>query len=293
MKKFICLVLAVLLVAASVAVLYSDVMYRLFDKEQVNEFYDNLGKNKLPDDEIDTEEQSAESGGIEKLGLVFFPLYPSIYNLFVTYVPAINEGDVNELSEAGNAAREITKQEDFLTALYNLLIIALLSIPVYMLFRFIPFNTLYAAADESFMLARPLYRGLVCCGCSVVTITGTWFLYHSAVYETLYKKLIDWAEKLTATKVVMNVTNIVILVVIAVVLIAILKRTVFRGSIVKSVLLAVLRGVLFVVVFALANAFIAVRGFTWYAVLFAVLFILIVGIVDMLIDPAKESRKAA
>lgn len=288
MKKFICLVLAVLLVAASVAVLYSDVMYRLFDKEQVNEFYDNLGKNMLGD-----EEQPAENGGIEKLGLDFFPLYPSIYNLFVTYVPAINDGDVNELTEAGNAAKEMTKQEDFLTALYNLLIIALLSIPVYMLFRFIPFNTLYAAADNSFVLARPLYRGLVCCACSIVTITGTWFLYHSAIYETLYKKLIDWVQQASAAKFAINITNIVIIAVIAIALIAILKRTVFRGSIVKSVLLAVLRGVLFVIVFGLANAFIAVRGFTWYAVLFAVLFVIVVGIVDMLLDPAKENKKAA
>lgn len=297
MKKYICLVLAILLVAASLAVLYSGLMYKLFPDEApaAMQKLDGLmeGESDAADGEAVPADGSAPEGKLARLGLDYFPLYPNVYDLFSKYTSSINEGNTEEMKGAGNDAVAIAKGEDFLTGLYSLIIIALLSIPVYMIFRLIPFNTLYAESDKAFLLSRPFARGLACIAATIVTTTATWFLYHSILYRLALAKLKEWANGLNGSEVVFNLTNIVIIVALVVAVIAILRKTIFRGSFLKSILMALGRTALFVIVFALANALIAYKGFSWQALVFVLAVLLVIGIADMLIEPPKAKEKAS
>ena len=303
MKKFVCVVIALLLVAASVAVLYSGLMYKLFPDEAlvVYEKVDGILEDEAAatgaGESLATQSEAASDGEskLNKLGLDYFPLYTSVYNLAADYADDINEGKVEGLKGAGSDAVALSRSEDFMQSLYNLIIIALLSIPVYRILRWLCFNTLYKTSGQDFLLSRPFTRGLTCVAATVSSITVTWFLYHSILYRLAIAKFETWIKSVDTSKITFNLANIVIIVVLAAAIIAIVKRTVFGGSFLKSILLGLLRGVLFVVTFALTNALIDYQGFTWKALVFALAALAVVGIVDLFIEPPvkKESKQRA
>ena len=271
MKKLICAIIALALTIAAVAVLYTDTMYKLFPKQNIATVITGT---------------LANNG--DELGFDYFPLYTGIYNLCAKYVAGINSGDVESLNTAGEDAMAITKEESFISSLYAFIIIALVSLPVYMLVRLVPFNTLYEHSGSCFLFARPFYRGITCLCCSVVTVTATWLLYHSAFYTLVKTKIVSNLSSVDITGFSFNATNIVIIAVIAVALFAIIKHTLFRGSILKSVLTALLRTLLYTLMFALVNAFTEKGGVTGYTLLFGLIFIFTVGVLDLIFDPSKK-----
>ena len=324
MKRFICLVIAAALLLASLALLYTNLLYRLFDKEQVDSFMNKVDQLAT---EAQTEESSADAGvvegvvadaatdeaaqpeaqpgeapeadenaqdeaqGIERLGFDYFPLYTRTEKLSRDYVFKINEGDINGFGSIITDATNAYGEQGITTEIYTFIIIALLSIPVYMLVRLISYNEVYAMTNEANALIRPFARGLACIACATVSVTLTWFVYRSTLYQFALSKLTNWINSFDSSKVALNAVNIVIIVVIAIALIAILKKTVFRGSVVTSVLTALLRTVLFVIFFAFLNAFLAGKHLTWYVAIFVLAALLVIGLIDLLIEPAKSKRK--
>ena len=283
MKNFICVTLAVLLLAASVAVLYPGLIGKVADESTATLVTDKLREL------MDGSEVPADSDVLEVLGLENFPLYGNserygLYDFCREFIPYINE-ETETLPDVGAALGKLISGENVLDTLYYFVIIALLSIPVYMLLRLVPFNALYEAADECFVLARPFARGLAASACAVVSISATWFLYNTLIYEKLYMLLVEWLKSRSKPDIALTLTNIVLIAVAVVVVVALLKSTLFRGSIVKSILLAVLRALLFVGVFAAINAFIGCA--TLRVLIFALALLLIVGVLDTVLDPPK------
>ena len=311
MKKFLALVIAALLLIGSLGLLYTDLLYQLFDKDQVDDFItsvDQLVKEEKADEsEIDPSAENTQSDavqneniavsgaqeevqGIERLGFDYIPLYTRTEQLCQKYVFKINSGDINSFGNIITDATNAYNGEGVTTEVYYLIIIALLSIPVYMLVRLLSFNTIYNMTNETNVLIRPFARGLSCLACSIVSITATWFVYRSTLYEFALSKLTKWIKTFDSSKIALNAVNIVIIVVLAIALIAILKKTMFRGSIILSVLLAVLRSVLFVIFFAFVNSFLSIDSLTWYVALFVLAALFIIGLVDLLIEPAKHGK---
>lgn len=286
MGRFLCLIIAVLLVVASASMLYKDVLYGVVDSEEVDKIITEI----TTDGEVTVNSDKVEEFW-QSISFKEYPFYgneakPGITNILEKYVPFINgtEAEMPDVSEELNA---IISDSNVLDTLLQLIILAMLSIPVYMLLRLVPFNTLYKASDSAFIISRPALRGLSACACSVVSITITWVLYHTLIYERLQKVVVDWASNITVPEVALNVTNIVILAVAVVCIICLLKSTLFRGSFVKSILLAVARSILFVVIFGVINTFMA--DFTGRTILFAVVAVIVIGILDMIIDPPKKA----
>ena len=274
MKKFFCLIIAILLVLASVAVLYPSLLFKVYDEQQANSLLENVT------DDTETFWSS--------LGFANFPFYLGVSGVLEKTVPYVN-GETEELPNLGEPLSEICKAENFWETLYYFIILSLISIPVYMIFRLIPFNTLFRASDEAFLLSRPLLRGITSCACSVVSVTVTWFLYHTLIYQHLYKAVVEWAGTVIMPEIALNVTNILIIVVAIVCVIYLLKVTVFRGSFLKSVLMAVVRSALFVLIFSVINTFIGCD--TVRVIVLGVIVVILIGIIDMVIDPAQEKEK--
>ena len=313
MKRFICLVLAAALLLASLALLYTNLLYRLFDKGQVDEFMNKVDQlanetqadtgadaqtpvdaeqpEGLSGEVVDTGEQTeSEAQGIERLGFDYFPLYTRTEEITRKYVFKINEGDINGFGSIITDATNAYGDQGVMTEVYSIIIIALLSIPVYMLVRLLAYSTVYEMTNEANALIRPFARGLACIACATVSVTLTWFVYRSTLYQFALGKLTDWISSFDSSKIALNAVNILIIVVIAIALIAILRKTVFRGSVVTSVLTALLRVVLFVIFFAFLNAFLSVKNLTWYVAIFVLAALLVIGLIDLLIEPARKKR---
>ncbi|MBR4236014.1 MAG: hypothetical protein IKR85_08130 [Clostridia bacterium] len=300
MKRFICLLLALALLGAAIALLYTDLVYQLFDRQKV----DALLSEHTPDagaqaaqalDAPNTGEAEDidEATGLEKLGLRYFPMYKRIYDFAAKNVFKINDmqgtkGDFESFSGIEDDLKEIYGRQNFWGELINLLIIALISIPVYALVRFLGYNEMYKMSDEAFALARPFARGLVCLACAVVSVTATWFLYHSVVYELAYKKLMELIASADMSRFGQIASNAVFYLAVLAVALLIVKAVVFRGSAIKSVLTAALRTLVFVVLFALINASLKIQGIRWPIFVFALAFLLVVGMIDLLIEPSND-----
>ena len=277
MKKAICIIIALLLLLASVAVLYPDLLFKVYDKDKINSALSGV-----------TEDENIW----ETLGLANFPFYGNetetgMVNVCLAAVPYIN-GDTNALPDLGTELKNISSRQGFVETLYYFIIISLLTIPVYMILRLVPFNALYKGSDETFLLLRPFLRGLCACTCSVISVTITWFLYHTLIYKKLYKAAEEWFKTLSMPSLALNLTNIVIIAVAVICVIYLLKTTLFRGSFFKSVLLAVIRCALFVTIFAIVNTFISCDAFR--VILFALAAVTVIGIADMILDPIKKEK---
>lgn len=61
-------------------------------------------------------------------------------------------------------------------------------------------------------------------------------------------------------------------------------------TIIHMIEIAVLRSVLFVIFFTFVNAFLSIDSLTWYVALFVLAALLVIGLVDLLIEPAKNRK---
>lgn len=271
-KRFFCFLIAAGLLFLSVMIMYPG----LFHVNGVDELLTSV------------------TGGSD-VGLESFPFYGTtdysvygIYNLFDECAPYI-AGETEALPMVGDMLHNLVSQENAVQILFNFLILSLLSIPVYMVLRLIPFNTLYSAAEDYTWIVRIFVKGITVVCAGVVTVCFTWFLYRSVVFENLLSGLREQTKNLEKPAVVLNVTNIVIILVSVLIVFAVLKTTLFRGSVTISILLGILRTLLFVTVFAYINVF-ATR-LTVRVILFGIIGIVAAGIIKDLILPEKPARK--
>ena len=79
----------------------------------------------------------------------------------------------------------LMSRDDLIQTLYDFMIVALLTIPVYMLVRLLAYNTLYEMAESTMWLARVFLRGIVAVSASLVTVSATWFLYKRLLFQVI------------------------------------------------------------------------------------------------------------
>lgn len=283
MKNVICLVIAVILLAVSALIMYPGYLNDVTDEQIVA---DTLAPVIMSN--FDTFKVSL---GFENVPFYGSETKPGVAAALATFVPYL-KGETDELPAVGEELGKIYKEdESFTNTLLAFILLAVLSIPVYMILRIIPYNTLYKAADTSFLLARPFTRGFAACACSVTSISFTWLIYHTLIYKKLYSAVTNWFSNVEKPEIALTATNVIIIIVAIIVIIALLKSTLFRGSVLKSVLLALLRMALFVVVFAAANVLIGCA--TWRVLIFVLAMIAVVGIVDSIVDPTHAKKEKA
>ena len=178
---------------------------------------------------------------------------------------------------------------DFMDALYAFLLIAVMTIPVYMVLCFIVFNGAYELGKKWFFPIRYLWFGMVTVVSSFVTVTATWVMYKTVIYDIVLKFLMNLAEEVTKNvQLALATSNILTLAVIGVLVCLLLHRTLFRGSIFLSLLGAVLRTVLFLVLVAFVN--VIVYELNWRIMLFILIFLFGVGLLKVVLFPDKHTN---
>lgn len=182
----------------------------------------------------------------------------------------------------------LMSRDDLIQTLYDFMIVALLTIPVYMLVRLLAYNTLYEMAESTMWLARVFLRGIVAVSASLVTVSATWFLYKRLLFQVILQNAYSWLTQLTSVKFALNATNIVILLVTVCAVIALLRATLFRGSVFTSILGAVMRTLLYIVLIAVISIFIT--RMTTRTILFMLAALFVIGLVKDVFLPEKKRR---
>ena len=272
MKRFICFLIAVLLTAASIAVMYPQLLEGILPREKV--------LSLIPGEQLEWDEAT--------LGLETFPFYGTrdsrfygVSNLVEECAPYIAGSDPDAPDVWGMLGC-ITRNDGALQALYSFLILCVISIPVYMILRLVPFNTLQRMAAEWPWPFSWLGQGVFAVMCGVSCVCITWLGYNTLIFQGLLHKLIDWIGGQKMPQFAMNVGNIVILAAAVLIVIGLLKTTLFRGSLAVSVLTAVFRVIIFLVFFAFVSVFIG--HFTWRVILFGLAFVLLCGLFESITE---------
>ena len=316
-RRLFSLIAALLLLAGSVLVMYPNILHGKvaeesaasdgsFDPlrlvESAREKFEQAIAKLYSDENVQIEE--------DRLGLENFPLYGSEYFYGVKDVledealHAYIRGDSEEKPDLGSLIKNIytnpkiasdsgEARRIFMQRIYDLVLISLISIPIYMLLRALIYNALYGwISDGIFLTALPL-RGIATVSCGVTGTCLSWMLYNTVLFDKLLSKVMNWFSGLSASKaaetvsrlpsaLAVNATNIIAIVVLVALILALVRLTVFRGSVVMSVFLGLFRTLLFVISFAFINAFIG--DWTWRVVLFGALFVIAAGLIERIFD---------
>ncbi|MBR5751373.1 MAG: hypothetical protein IKX84_03200 [Clostridia bacterium] len=272
MKRFICLVIAVLITLASVAVMYPSLLEDILPREKV--------LSLIPDGQLQWDEQ--------KLGLSSFPFYGTedesfygVFNLIKDLAPFLYE-DYTGTPDMKGMLGQITANEGVLQALYSFLILCVVSIPIYMILRLIPFNTLQRMAAEWAWPFSWLGQGVFAVMCGVSCVCITWLGCNTLIFQGLLQKFITWIGGQKMPDLAMNVGNILLIAVALLIVIGLLKTTLFRGSLAVSLLTAVFRVIVFLVFFAFISVFIG--HFTWRVILYGAGFVLVCGVFESITE---------
>jgi len=274
MKNFICSGLALALLLAAICVMYPTLLYNYVEQEKVNELVSPAHVQL----------------GEEKMGLESFPMYGNssfygVKNVLEECADYI-DGTETKAPDVWGKIGKIAANEGFLQVLFSFAVLSLLSIPVYMVLRFIPYNTLYRALEDKGFIMRVLLRGVLALASGVTTVAITWFLYNSVVVDALLAKILNLAENVQIPTIALTTTNIVLIAAAILATIGLLKTTLFRGSVFTSVLLALVRTLLFIAAFAFVNVF--STRLTGQIILNALLLIPAVGIVMGVLEPEEN-----
>ena len=269
MKKAICTLLALVLSLASVMVMFPWLINEYFPEVSLeNEYIDfdkvNIrsfpfyGGNPVP----------GENGKNENYG---------VFEVLTAYKPYVKEG-AEPIPEFPAELEKIYARTDFYDALYAFGLIALMTIPVYMILRLVIYNSVYRVGKNWFFPLRIFWYGIAGASASLVTVSATWLMYKTVVYDIVVRFLTDMLSDLTnSVQVALTTTNILTLVVIALLVIVLLRATLFRGSIFTSLLGAILRTALYVIIIAAIEVF--VLDVTGRTMLFLLAAIVLIGLV--------------
>jgi hypothetical protein len=278
MKQFICFVLALALLGASLLTLYP----QLLGGDSTISAIDNL----IPEDYSD---YAPWKMGVQ--GLESFPMYGTYYEDRGFYGIKDVMEDASAFIKSGEADRpdiwgylgKIPKNTGFLQALYALAILILVSIPVYMVLRLLCYNVLYKWIGERNILIRLPLRGIATVSMGITSVSCAWFITNQVLFKSLLEKLIAWIKDITdSLPLALSSANITAIILITCVVLGLLKVTVFRGSFGLSVLLALVRVLIFTVFFAYVSVFWG--EFSQRILLFGAAFVLACGIVESVLD---------
>ena len=275
MKQFICLVLALALLGASLLTLYP----QLLGGESTLNFVGNY----IPDD------YAPWKMGVQ--GLESFPMYGTYYENGGFYGIKDVMEDASAFIKSSEADKpdiwgylgKIPNNTGFLQALYALAILILVSIPVYMVLRLLCYNTIYKWIGERIFLIRLPLRGIATVSMGITSVSCAWLITNQVLFKSLLDKLIAWIKGITESMpLALNSANITAIILITCVVLGLLKVTVFRGSFGLSVLLALVRVLIFTVFFAFVSVFWG--EFSLRIVLFGLGFMLACGLVESILD---------
>ena len=273
MKQFICFVLALALLAASLLMLYP----QLLGGEKTLNLVDSYVSS----------DYAPWKMGVK--GLESFPMYGNEETGFYGIKDVME--DVSAFIKSGEAERpdiwgyltRIPQNAGFLQALYALVILILVSIPVYMVLRLICYNPLYKWIGEKNLLVRLPLRGLATMGMGITCVSAAWLITNQVLFKSLLEKLIEWIKGITdSLPLALSSANITAIILITCVVLGLLKVTVFRGSFGLSVLLALLRVIIFTVFFAYVSVFWG--EFSLRIILFGAAFMIVCGVVENVLD---------
>lgn len=190
--------------------------------------------------------------------------------------------DINELLS------KLTSRTDFTESLYAFLLISLLTIPVYMIVRLLVINGAYELGKKWFFPIRFLYFGAISLLSAFITVTATWIMYKTVVYDIVLSFLTGLVQEVIKNvQVALATTNIIIIAVIGVFVCLLLHRTLFRGSVFLSLVGAIVRSVLFVILVSSFGVFLNNGSIRMYLFLLAALFV--IGFGKAVLFPDKHT----
>lgn len=272
--KTVCFLLAVVLTAASVLIMFPELAETYLPKVSL--------ENALIDfKSIDIRSFPFHGGSGEEGGYGVYELVKGIQAITQETAPGIPDKLVEGLGQ-------IYARADFWQVLYAFCLIALMSIPVYMVLRLLVFNSVYKIASRWFFPLRIFWYGITGVSASLVTVTAAWLVYKTVLYDIVLDFLKTALESLTKNVTfALATTNILTVVVIALLVFVLLRATLFRGSIFTSLLGALLRSVLYVVLIAGFEVFVIEK--TGVAILVLCVFVLLVGLVKAIFLSDKHA----
>lgn len=210
-----------------------------------------------------------------------------VYDMVHSYSGLIKDDDA-PVPDFNALAGKITSRADFSESLYAFLLISLLTIPVYMIVRLMVFNGAYELGKKWFFLFRYLYFGFVALMTAFVTVTATWVMYKTVVYDIVLAFLTGLVQEVIKNvQVALATTNILTIAVIGILVCLLLHRTLFRGSVFLSLLGAILRSALFVILVASVNIFLYDGSLRVY--LFALAALFAIGLIKAVLLPDKHT----
>ena len=273
-KRVFCTMLLVLLSALGVFIMFSGMIGS--DVNEMIPVFDFVDKNEVMIQKFPFYGGNAQEGNF------------GVFDIVKTY----SKGIMDASAPLPDFMGEITKlysRADFMDALYAFLLIAVMTIPVYMVLCFVVFNGAYELGKKWFFLIRYLWFGIVTALSSFVTVTATWVMYKTVIYDIVLKFLTNLAEEVTKNvQIALATSNILTLAVVGVLVCLLLHRTLFRGSVFLSLLGAVLRTVLFLVLIAFVN--VMVFEMTWRMMIFVLLFLVAMGLFKVILFPDKHTN---
>lgn len=272
-RKVFCLILAIALTGAAALVIFTGDIQKAFPEWEI----------KIPYIDVKAVDihQFPFYGGDEEGGNF------GVYDVVKSYSGRIK--DENAPTPDFNALMgKITSRADFTDSLYAFLLVSLLTIPVYMVVRLIVFNGAYELGKKWFFLFRYLYFGFVTLMAAFVTVTATWVMYKTVVYDIVLAFLTGLMQEVVKNvQVALATTNILTIAIIGVLVCLLLHRTLFRGSVFLSLVGAILRSALFVIIVACVNIFLYDGTLRVY--LFALAALFAVGLIKAVLLPDKHT----
>lgn len=296
-KRLLVIILAACLTIGSVLMMFPGWMKTLFptvDFEATKINFDNISIYNFPF--YGTARQRAltpSGGGAPGGGLQEDGAQPpqaqaegkyGISNIVESYAKYFNKQQAAR-PDLGAEFERITKQSGFGTAIYSLLMVALLTIPAYMVLRFLLFNSLYAMGKRMNGLFRMLWNGVVAICASVVTTFVTWFLYRSFLYELTFTIIFDWLKSLIDSTLALYSLGTAMTILVGFLVIWLIRATVFRGSVFTSLLGALMRTLLFILLIAIIS--VCIFELTLYAVGLILAGLLVIGAIKTIFLPEK------
>ncbi len=313
------MIAALLLLLGSVLVMYPGILHSEVKQreEEASDRFDPLVLIETAREKFETAVEklySSENVQIDEgsLGFENFPMYGNEYFYGVKDIfeeetlRAYLKGENGVRPEIGGLVKNIytnPKLADagrgnevkrlFVQKVYDFILIALISIPVYMLLRLLIYNALYDwISDGIFLTALPL-RGIATVSCGITGTCISWLLYNTVLFEHFLSRLMNWLSGLSVSKaaetvsklpsaLAMNATNIIAIVVLIALILALVKLTVFRGSAFMSAVMGLFRTLLFVISFAFINSFIG--DWTGRVLLFGAVFVIAAGLIERIFD---------
>lgn len=272
-RRVFCTILLLVLTAAAVAVMFPSVV-----EGYVPDFRSRISFVDLSEIEIRKFPFYGRDEANGNFGVV---------DVVKSYMPAVRDQDA-PLPDFMDGLNKIYARSDFMDALYAFLLIAILTIPVYMVLSILVFNGAYALGKKWFFLFRFLWFGIITILASYVTVTATWVMYKTVIYDIVLAFLMNLASEITKNvQIALATTNILTIAVIGLFVCLLLHRTLFRGSIFLSLVGAVLRTLLFVVLVAAVNA--VLFDVTIRSVLIILAFVFAAGILKVVLFPDKHT----